>query len=225
MDTNLKNEITFLLKPVLISISIIILIFVVISIGFNKIKVLKNTIETNKNTAKVLTEKKVILETVDEILSGDVTFLDIVLPSKGAVLYGLSQIKSQALVYNLQISNLKTGNVVPVSDGVQKTSMGFEVTGEAQNVYDFLESFSKILPLVNIDKVSVAQIAGLTSATVSLNIYSAELPKKIPALTTSVAELSREDLEVLQTLAEFTPPQFLEPAIVNITEQKTDPFN
>jgi hypothetical protein len=162
---------------------------------------------------------------VSEILPGDVTFLDIVLPSKGAVLYGLSQIKSQALTYGITLSSLKTGIAIPESDGVYKTSISFDAEGEEQSIYTFLNSFSKLLPLMNVDKVSLNKSANNARTNVTISVYSSELPKKIPALTESVKELTRDEISTLQDLATYGIPQFVEPTLSTEGVAKTDPFN
>lgn len=225
MNTNLKNEINFLIKPVSIIFIIIILFLSVATLGLKKITLIRSENESAKEKETAFLKKASILETVDTVLPGDITFLDVVLPSKGSVLYGLSQIKNQAISYNLFISNLKSGALVPESAGVSKVAISFEAEGEEQNVYKFLDSFSTFLPLMNIDKVSLNKSSNLVRANISVNIFSAELPKKIPALTGEVSELNTKEIELLKELATFTLPQFVEPQISEISGQKEDPFN
>ena len=225
MNTNLKNEINFLIKPVAIMFVVVVLTLTVAVLGFNKIVLIKSENEQAKEKEMVFQTKALILEQVETVLPGDITFLDVVLPSRGSVLYGLSQIKNQAIVYNLFLSNVKSGTLIPENAGVSKVTISFEAEGEEQNVYKFLDSFSTLLPLMNIDKVSLSKSASLVRANVSINVFSAELPKKIPALTAEINELTAKEVALLKELATYTLPQFIEPQVSETTGQKEDPFN
>ena len=223
METNLKNEINFLIKPVAILTTTVILFVIVSLIGFKNLRAYVDKINENKATQKSLSQKVSTLETVSQILPGDITFLDIVLPNRGVVLYGLSQVKTQAIKFNLAISNLKTGGVSPESGGVLKASIGFEVTGNEKDIYNFLQSFNKLLPLMNVNRVNLTKVNDITNASITLNIYSAELPQKIPSVTGTVTELSQKDINLLGELTTYSLPQFVEPTVTNIP-QKEDPF-
>lgn len=225
MDTNTKSQFNFLIKPVSILVVIILLFVLVISFGVSQITSVRTKIAAGNKSETTLKQKAQTLETVAEILPGDVTFLDVVLPSKGSVLYGLSQIKSQALTNNIVLSSLKTGTSIPESDGVYKTSISFDAEGEEQTIYIFLNSFSKLLPLMNVDKVSINKSDELARASVSISVFSSELPKKIPALTESVKELTKDEIKTLTELATYEMPQFVEPEVENSSPKKVDPFN
>ncbi len=225
MDTNTKSQFNFLIKPVSILVVIILLFVLVISFGVSQITSVRTKIAAGNKSETTLKQKAQTLETVAEILPGDVTFLDVVLPSKGSVLYGLSQIKSQALTNNIVLSSLKTGTSIPESDGVYKTSISFDAEGEEQTIYIFLNSFSKLLPLMNVDKVSINKSDELARASVSISVFSSELPKKIPALTESVKELTKDEIKTLTELATYGMPQFVEPEVENSSPKKVDPFN
>lgn len=225
MNTNLKNEINFLVKPLSIMALVLFAIVIALVVGAKNITNIRNVITKNKTTEKSLTQKVSALETVSQALPGDVTFLDVVLPSKGSVLYALNQIRSQTVVNSLTISNLKTGNSIPESGGVMKSSVSFEISGQDLDIYAFLASLNKMLPLMNIDKVSFSSISGLLTANVSVNVYSADLPKTIPSVTGTVSELTSQDIQLLNELATYTMPKFTEPSIDPKNTQKTDPFN
>lgn len=225
MDTNTKSQINFLIKPVAILFSIILLFILVLSFGMNQISAVRAKIAAGNKSEGTLRQKAQTLETVAEILPGDVTFLDVVLPSKGSVLYGLSQIKNQALSNSIALSSLKTGTQIPEGDGVYKISISFDAEGEEQNIYNFLNSFSKLLPLMNVDKVSLNKSGETARASVSVSVYSSELPKKIPALSESVKELTKDEIATLTELATYGMPQFVEPEVENSNSNKVDPFN
>lgn len=225
MDTNTKTQLNFIAKPAVILFVIAILMVTVVSFGINKINIARNKIAIGNKTENTLKQRVQTLETVTEILPGDVTFLDVVLPSKGSVLYGLSQIKSQALSNNMLLSSLKTGTSIPESDGVFKTSISFEVEGDEKGIYQFLDSFSRLLPLMIVDKVNITKTGDHSRASVSVSVFSSELPKKIPALTESITEFSSDDIKTLNELSSYQMPQFVEPAVQEIQLKKIDPFN
>lgn len=225
MDTNTKTQFNFLAKPLGILSVIVLLFILVLTFGLKQITSVRNKISAGNKSETTLKQKAQTLETVAEILPGDVTFLDIVLPSKGSVLYGLSQVKTQALTNNIALSSLKTGTSIPESDGVFKTSISFDAEGEEQSIYIFLNSFSKLLPLMIVDKVSINKSENLARASVSISVFSSELPKKIPALTESVKELTKEEVKTLTELSTYGMPQFVEPSVENLPTTKADPFN
>jgi hypothetical protein len=225
MDTNLKSQLSFITKPLLILSTILILFVVVILFGVNKITSARAQIDSSSKVEASLRQKVTTLETVAEILPGNTTFLDVVLPSKGSVLYGLSQIKNQALSNNILLSSLKTGTSVPEDNGVFKTSISFDAEGDEQSIYLFLNSFSNLLPLMLVDKVSINKSSDLVRASVTINVFSSELPKKIPALTESVKDLTKDEIDTITELSTYGMPQFVEPSAESQSANKIDPFN
>lgn len=225
MDTNLKGEINFLIKPLAILSAIVLLLILVVVVGMNNVNKVRAQISSNKTIESQLGQKVLALETVTINLPGDVSFLDIVLPSRGAVLYGLSQIKIQAANNQLLLSGIKTGNVVPESNGLMKSSISFEVEGDEQAIYNFLAAFSNVLPLMTVDKVNFTSLAGAARAGVTLNIYSADLPKKIPSLTGAVKELTTQDINLLRELSSYQLPSFVEPVVNTVNNEARNPFN
>lgn len=225
MDTNTKSQLNFLAKPIALLSLIIILFLIVLIAGIKQINIIRDKIATGKKTEISLSYKAGTLESVSQNLPKDVTFLDVILPSKGSVLYGLSQVKNQALVAGVTVSSLKTGSSVEDSPGIFKTSILFDAEGEEQSIYNFLDSFSRLLPLMNVEKVGLTNLQGSTLANVSISVYSAKLPTKIPSITESVTELSSQEIKILQELSEYEMPVFIEPSATLPTQLKTDPFN
>lgn len=225
MNTNLKGEIEFLIKPLAIFVLIIALFVTVLVLGIKQISSIGEKNDGLKRSVSSLEQKVATLEEVEQVLAGDNTFLDIVLPGKGAVLYGLSQIKNQAVQNNVSISSIKTGNEIKVNGDISKNAIGFEVEGEEANVYLFLQSFSKILPLMNVDKVSLVRSESIARATVSLSVYSAELPKRIPAVTEAVKDLTPSEVDLLKEISQYSLPLFIEPVPDTGQTVKENPFN
>jgi hypothetical protein len=225
MNINLKGEISFLIRPLVILASIIVVFVFVVTFGTSQITKMKSSLQVAKSSSNSLQQKVNTLETVDTVLSNDVTFLDVVLPSKGAVLYGLSQIKNLSVSNSVAISGLKTGIPVPVSGGVMKNSISFDVEGPELNMYQFLQSFSKTLPLMNIDKLNLSKSNDVVRADVSVNVYSSDMPKKIPAVTESIKDFSKEEVNILKDVSTYTLPLFIEPSVSIDQSTKQDPFS
>lgn len=58
-----------------------------------------------------------------------------------------------------------------------------------------------------------------------MNVYSTDLPKTIPSLSTAVNTLTDEEIKLLTELSKFTLPVFVEPKATEVTVTKEDPFN
>lgn len=224
MDTINKTELNFLIKPVLLLGTLLILTAVLIIIGVNQVTSIVSKTNESKRNEILLSQKISILENVSRVISGDTTFLDVVIPSKAAVLYGLSQIKNQAAQNALLISNAKTGAPVPEKNGIFKTLISFDVEGQEASIYTFLSSFSKVLPLMSVEKVKISTSGSIARATTTLSVYSAELPKTIPSVSTVAVDLSADELSLLKELTTYTLPVFIEPEAQEVST-KQDPFN
>ncbi|MEK7100393.1 MAG: hypothetical protein AAB872_01120 [Patescibacteria group bacterium] len=219
-----KGEISFLIKPVIFLVVLIILFILLISIGIRQVTLAIGKIDESKKVETALNQKITILQKVSQVISGDTTFLDMVVPSKTAVLYGLSQVKNQAYKSGLLISNIKTGTPVADKNNIYKTSISFDVDGNEIAIYDYLKSFSRVIPLMNVEKVKISNSATVARATATLSVYSSELPKTIPSISSVAVDLTDEELSLLNELVSYTLPVFAEP---KATEQqvKEDPFN
>lgn len=218
-----NKDIQYLTKPISILGILFILIGFVISIGFKQISGLIDTTSELKITQTKLSEKLDTLESVRQVLNENINFVDIALPYKASVLYGLAQIKNLALLNSVIVSNLKAGSLILEDNGISKNSLIFEAEGTELDIHNFLLSFYKSLPLMTIDKVKINKAEGITRATVTLYVYSAELPEKIPAVTESVNGLTTEDITLLTKLSGYIEPAFLEPKS-NGNPQRIDPF-
>jgi Tfp pilus assembly protein PilO len=219
-----KGELQFLLKP-LIFVSVLLLLFILLfTIGVNQVRSLIDKNNGLKVTQTTLSQKVAVLQKVSTIISGDTTFLDVVIPSKGAILYGLSQVKNQAAGNTLLLSNIKTGAQSDEKGGVSKATITFDAEGQASSIYQFLNSFSKSLPIMTIDKVKISNSGSSLRATISLGVYSAELPKTIPSVSSNTAQLTTDEMNLLKELVTYTLPIFVEPKPQD-TPAKSDPFN
>lgn len=224
MDSININEIKFISKPLIILGVTAIMLILVFTIGLNKVKDLVTKNNDSINSEEQLRKKVAILEEVPTVISGDTTFLDIVIPSKTPVLYGIAQIKNESIKNNLQISNIKTGAAIATDGGANKSSITFDVIGEKASIYNFINSFSKTLPLMKVEKVKMTGLSTATQANISLNVFSANLPKTIPAVTSVTNDLTTEEISILKELATYSMPIFIEPEAQE-NQLRNDPFN
>jgi hypothetical protein len=218
------NEFKFISKPLTILFILVVLFSILFSVGVNKINNLRLQIVETNQLSSVLSKKINVLESIPSVLTGDTTFLDVALPSRGAVLFGISQVKSQSISNNVIVSNLKTGSSVPVKNDISKISISFDVAGTEESVYNFLKSFSTSLPLMSVDRVRLNKSDAGLSASSTIFIYTAELPTKILAVSSGTAELTQADINTITEISTYQIPQFIEPKPTDI-EAKVDPFN
>lgn len=219
-----NKDIKYLVKPLSIISAIAILIGIVVSVGYRQVNNLYTVVSDLKSTQSKLLTKLDTLESVKEILDQNITFVDVALPRKTSVLYGLSQVKKIAFLNNVTASNLKAGSIVLDENGISKSPIVFEAEGLQSDIHNFLLSFYKALPLMSVDKVKLNNLDGITRAEVTLFVYSADNPEKIPAVTDSINGLSSEDIALLTKISTYIEPEFFEPKPTEEV-QKSDPFN
>ncbi len=219
-----KNELNYLLKPIGMLAVLIVLFLMLSLIGFKKLSLTYASINESKDLQAKLSEKVNILETVSQVLREDVSFIDVALPKKGALLYGLSQVRKQAAAHNVLVSSLKAGSTSLEENGISKTSITFEANGTDSDIYPFLNSFYKTLPIMNLEKVKINKVDSVTQAIATLYVYSASLPEKIPSITESIDGFTPQDVATIRELSSFTVPDFFEPKPTT-GEVREDPFN
>ncbi|AKM83466.1 hypothetical protein A2422_01165 [Candidatus Woesebacteria bacterium RIFOXYC1_FULL_31_51] len=220
----ISQESKFMIKPLAIFVIVIALLVGSVYFGFGQINSIKTKLTESKKNQKLLATKVSILQNVTKVIPIDLTSIDFALPEKGIAIYGMSQVKSQAGALGLIISNLRTGSVIQEKDGVSKATISFDVEGNEQAIYDYLGLFSKLLPLMKVDKVSISKLDGVVKASTTISVFSGELPKRIPSITSPVTDLTNDELLTLKEISTFSPPQFVIPAPFSDIA-KEDPFN
>lgn len=213
MEYSANSQLKYLAKPILILVAVISLLLFTVIIGVNKIKTLNTKISTAKVLRGQLTQKIDILQNVQGKVEEGVDLAAIALPSKGSILFGLSQIKNKVNSLGLTIENLKTTNVIKEEKGVERSSISFDIVGDETNLYLFLDSFKKILPLSDINKLSITSEGGISTAAITVNFYSSEALEKIPAITGQISGLTVEELDILDSLSSYEVPKFGFPTV------------
>ena len=219
----MNNELKYLIKPGAFLIILFVMFILVINFGYNKIYTLYTDINTAKETQRLLGLKVNVLETVDEVLPRDVSFIDTALPSKGSILYGISQIKKLGFTKNLLITNLRASPEALEDGGISKNPITFDVEGLETDIYSFFSSFYSALPLMNLERIKIDKSEGVARATATVQVYSATLPEKIPALAEGVDGFTNSDIETLSKLSQFILPDFIAP-VPSEGSVREDPF-
>jgi len=213
MEYSTNNQIKYLAKPILMLVAVLALLAFTVIFGIGKIKTLNTKIQAAKVLKGQLTQKIEILQNVQSKVEEGVGLAGIALPSKGSILFGLSQIKNKVNSLGLVIENLKTTNTVKEENGVERSSISFDITGDDTNLYLFLDSFKKILPLSNIGKLSITGEGGVSMATITINFYSSEAVQKIPSVSGLVSGLTPGELDILNSLSSYEVPEFGIPTV------------
>lgn len=213
MEYSANNQLKYLAKPILILVTVVSLLLFTVLFGIDKIKTLNTKISEAKVLNGQLTQKIDILRSVQSRVEDGVDLAAIALPGKGSTLFGLSQIKNKINSLGLTVENLKTTNTIKEDLGVEKASISFDVVGDETNLYLFLDSFKKILPLSNINKLSISSEGGISTASITVNFYSAEAIEKIPAVSGKVSGLTNEELDILNSLSSYEVPEFTIPSV------------
>ena len=210
--------IPFVLITVLIVLSIL-----VAKIGISKVNSQREKLAVAQKDETIFKQKQEILQEVQgEVLSlADLSASAV--PNKNPVLAVISQLKNLASSRSVVLSNLQVGSKSGTEKGMSKVDIGFDVDGDFSSVLDFLQDTGKIAPISQIEKIEINQAVGVTRANTTLVSFWAPFPKKLPPLTEPAKDLSVEELSLIRSLSELTPPAFLE-MTPSAPSAREDPF-
>lgn len=203
-----EKEIKYLTKPLVVLMVAIASFVVVIILGLRQYNDFQSKISELNTNKSGLTQKVSILRNTLIKVSGNSTYADIALPDKSGVIMALSQVKTLAQSASVDVSNIKTGNATSVEGGMMKSIISFDVEGQRDSVFSYLDSLGKSLPVMVLDKVKINETQGLTRASASVSTYSADFPTKISGITSPVSDLNDNDLNLLQELSTYNLPIF-----------------
>jgi Tfp pilus assembly protein PilO len=222
-QTQITNEIKFLIKPIVILLSTVILLLIVLSLGSKEVKKVNQQVADEEKNRDVFTKKVQVLTKVSQLIPQESRFINFALPHQNSVIYALSQIRLAGVKNSVIATNIRTGGSFE-SKGLSKINVSFDVDGDQNAIYAFLDTLSTSLPVITIDKVKMSTEGGATHATVTINTYASELPKKIPSLTSAVTDFTADEITLLNNLSGYTQPEFFE---LQAQEQgeREDPFN
>src|SRR3989344_4540480 len=203
-----NNKLKYMFKSVSIFIIVTILLFISLFFGIRQVNFLNNQISESRKLELILNNKVTILKSVDNKLYADMNVIDIALPSSSAVLFAVNQIRLQASRNSISLGNMISLKPVLLDNQITKNPIEVEVTGELSDVYNFIESFSNSLPLMDVVSVKFDKSKTPLLVLLSINVYSTELPKTIPSVIGAVKELTDEEIKLMSDLLKYNLPEF-----------------
>ena len=220
-----NNKLKYMFKSVSIFIIVTILLFISLFFGIRQVNFLNSQISESRKLELILNNKVTILKSVDNKLYADMNVIDIALPSSSAVLFAVNQIRLQASRNSISLGNMISLKPVLLDNQITKNPIEVEVTGELSDVYNFIESFSNSLPLMDVVSVKFDKSKTPLLVLLSINVYSTELPKTIPSVIGAVKELTDEEIKLMSDLLKYNLPEFTNLKPLENNQLKEDPFN
>jgi hypothetical protein len=218
-----QTDLKFLAKPFgFFALSLVVLISV-LSFGIKQIRQTNDKLGDAKKLKSILTQNVNTLSSVDEEIAEQQSFIEVVLPESNSQLFFISQARKMAYEKQVFITNIKTGMSTEADNGLSKASVSFDLEGPVDSISDYIDEIKMTLPLISVEKVETTMANDLARSSITVNVYSAELPKKIPSLTSAVASFTAEEKELLVGLLDYTLPTFLKPEPTEPT-QRDNPF-
>ena len=219
----LPPNIEVMVVPIILITVLIILSFFAAKIGISRANSQRGKLAAAQRNETIFKQKQEVLQEVQgEVLSlADLSTSAV--PNKNPALAVISQLKILASSRSVVLSNLQVGSKSGTEKGMSRVDIGFDVDGDFSSVLDFLQDTSKIAPISQIEKIEINQTVGVTRANTTLVSFWAPFPKKLPPLTEPAKDLSAEELSLISSLSELTPPVFLEitPSTPSV---RADPF-
>lgn len=187
--------------------SVILFVFA-LRIGVSKISEQRKTIGEETGTQRVLQQKESFLREVETQVSDFVDASSNAVPEKNPALAMVSQLKNLALIQGLTLTSFKIGSESQ-TPGTSYVELTFGVDGTTPNVLGFMQSLTTVAPVSTVEKAKINTVGGIASANVSVRVYFAPFPTKLPALTEPLTQLNDEEKSLLDTLSSLSLPAFV----------------
>lgn len=213
----------------LLSALIPLFIAILLSVGvgnflYQKLNGLREKIASESKIATQLNQKLRILSNYTSTNDDGVDFSTLALPENNASLMAVSQLKVLATENTLIIDSLKVGGEVKDASGMIRSDMVVSVQGLKKDVFNFINSISKVAPLMTADKIKISESLAVTKADITIKSFWAPLPKTIPSITGEVKELTEEEMQVLSLIESLRKPQVLINSESGENTQRQNPF-
>jgi len=215
LDINLDQISLKDLKPLGVpfgSILFLLVLFIVaFNVAFSQIEIQRDEISTAERNVNTLREKINILREFDQLTTqATITSLQGALPNTNSALPLLSQVKKLANFYLLTFSNLNVNAASRDKAGLSRVEMKFDLDGSFEQIIPFLRDLRLHAPISNITGVEFSSLGEIARSTVTVNVYFADFPGKIPSLTDPVNNLTSAEIDTLLTIEELVLPNFVE---------------
>lgn len=221
----LPPSISILLTPILIVLAVVGLFLAVFKIGTSRISSQRKQLKTAEENETILVQKQQILQSVQGTVLSYADASSVAMPRENPILVVFSQLKILAGKNSVVLNDVKVGSLAESKKGSSKATISFQIEGEFGQVLKYLADTGNAAPLSTIDKVEVSQAAGAVRATVSMSIYWAPFPEKLPPISEPIHELTAEELNLIEQLSDLAPPAFAEVSPATAPVVRQNPFS
>ncbi len=156
----------------------------------------------------VLTQRKTVLESVNNVTSDNTSRAQLALPIENNSLTLLSQIRTIATELGLVIKNLDLVAQPASGPSLAQSTLNFDVDGTSVAIMKFIFELKKVAPVMSVDTLSMVASSGNAGASAIVSVRSpwAPIPTKLPALSEAIVSLSPQETELSSELASYRYP-------------------
>jgi hypothetical protein len=212
-----------ILKSLTPLVIVIILFILVGKFGISQVSNLRLKINEAKKTQSLLTEKLDLLRSISVISPDSADLVVFALPKSNPTLQVMSQIEILASENSVTLTEMRSSSANSDSDRLSVTT-SFNITGTRDTIVAFIKGIDGIAPLTFVEKMSLTENAGLNVAEVSVKTYYAPLPKTIPTVTQSIADLSPSEMDLFNQISQLSQPLVGEVTTISTEGNNLDPF-
>lgn len=168
-------------------------------------------LSTARKNEEILTEKLRILSDLS-VLSTDenITALNAALPNTNSALMMLSQIKNIVSTYGISLSSLNISQPVEEKTGTSRIEMNFDIEGGQDQIFSFINSLYLASPVKKLRKFELISVGGVVRGEITMSVFYAPFPTKIPPVSEPVKDFTLAELETLTLVSSFSQPDFVE---------------
>jgi hypothetical protein len=225
----IQGDIEILIVPLGIIFMVIVLMIISIKIIFDKISALNQELSDNQKTENMLKLKLTSLQAVDPALVNQSEISTLALPGSNSALDAVSQIRNQAKITNVVISNLSSNNLgSPPGTNVNSTELNFNADGNFIDIANFINKIKNSTPINRFDTIKISSQNSISNSSYRLSaimfVFWSPLPKTIPAITEPLEKLDPEETKVLSQISILQRPTTNGSAPSSVGVGKTNPF-
>lgn len=211
MKNNLYKKYKVTLRPISVILVSIFLSIASISVFWGRIQEVRAKIIASEQQNGVLNERFNTLNSLFAEARESSTLLAFTLPESNPAIFILAHLNRLSTEHELRIDNLSInkGGLSFEAEGINSVSVSFDLYGPYTKVYTFIADLSKIAPVVNLESVKLQkdEVEG-TKTEVRLSGFYADLPDKLPPITSPLDDFTDDEKSTINFLQTFIQPTF-----------------
>jgi len=198
-------------KPIALPVGAIIAVVVLALLSGNflmgRINSIRAEMRRLESSNSVLAQRADTLQSVPFEITDSVTLASQALPPDTPAILATQQLKLLASEFEVSLERF-TVTTRKGRDGeeLMSSDINFEVSGEFQNLWNFLNSFGDLVPIINIGSIAVSSSQTVATAVVRLQAFSAPFPETLPSITEPIVDLSSAERDTLEFISSFRQP-------------------